>query len=73
MRLSRSENPFPHPPFRPHPEGYRDVHMVGAAYKWEHPLELPIVTGSLHRQSHTNRLPRCPFRQISSEDEAWRI
>jgi hypothetical protein len=72
-RITRAENPFPHPPFRPHPEGYRDVHMVGVAYKWEHPLELPLAPGSLRRQCHGNRLPRCPFAEIAQEGESWHI
>ena len=57
----------------PEPEGYRDIHMEGVYYKWEHPLELPIVLGSLHRQNHANRLPRSPVRQLSDSDEAWHI
>lgn len=69
----RHPNPFPRNPFIPMPEGYLDVHMDGSAYKWEHPLELPLTPGSLHRQSFGNRLPRCPFRIIPLEEEAWHI
>lgn len=69
----RFPHPFPQMPMIPDPEGYRDLHMSGVYYKWQHPLDLPIVSGSLHRQSYANRLPRCPVLQLNRDEEFWQI